>query len=63
LRKRSETAEAEVQITEIKLKGVLDECDTLRTAAAVLESAQKEEINSKYQEEIASLQHIMRGLS
>ena len=56
----------ELQESKSNLKTVVNECDALLTAASVLEASQKDEtdaLNSTYQEEIASLQHIMRGKS
>ncbi|XP_031551610.1 rab GTPase-binding effector protein 1-like [Actinia tenebrosa] len=55
--------EEELEALQKRFDEVVNECETLRTATSVLESAQSEEISSltsKYQEEIASLQHIMR---
>lgn len=64
MQKRYDAMEVEAKKTKTKLDEIINECDTWRTAAAVLESGEKDEISSitsKYQEEIASLQHIMRG--
>lgn len=55
-------AQEDAKKLENELNHVTDECNGYRAAAAFAESSQKEELlslHNKYQEEIASLQHIM----
>ena len=57
-------AQEDAKKLENELNRVTDECNGYRAAAAFGESSQKEELvslHNKYQEEIASLQHIMSG--
>ncbi|EDO44617.1 predicted protein, partial [Nematostella vectensis] len=63
-RSRADKAEGAFSDCQHKLQEAWNECETLRTTAALLESTQKEEmerIRSHFQEELASLQHIMKG--
>ncbi|XP_048582683.1 rab GTPase-binding effector protein 1 isoform X2 [Nematostella vectensis] len=62
-RSRADKAEGAFSDCQHKLQEAWNECETLRTTAALLESTQKEEmerIRSHFQEELASLQHIMK---
>lgn len=65
-KEKTKLKEAQEDAKKLKneLNRVVDECNGYKTAAALAESSQKEEIQSlykKYQEEVASLQHIMSG--
>lgn len=63
-KEKTKLKEAQEEAKKLKneLNRVVDECNGYKTAAALAESSQKEELQSlhtKYQEEVASLQHIM----
>ena len=65
-KEKTKLKEAQEEAKKLKneLNRVVDECNGYKTAAALAESSQKEELQSlhmKYQEEVASLQHIMSG--
>ena len=64
-REVSKAARQNVARMKVEMQKVMAECDGFKAAAAFSENDQQEElraIHSKYQEEIASLQHIMKGL-
>lgn len=68
LKKEKDNAEiAREEVVKLKkeLQKIVAESDGFQAAAVFSESSQQEElqaIHHKYQEEIASLQHIMRGV-